>query len=82
MESVTLNYRVGEDGILHLNVPIGLTNTDLEVTVTWQPVETKKTAPQGKGWPPGFFEETFGSCKDDPIVIDSLGIFDDLEELG
>lgn len=84
MESVTLNYRVGEDGILHLDVPIGLTNADLEVTVTVQPVtsETRKTDPQDKGWPPGFFEETFGSCKDDPIVIDSLGVFDDVEELG
>lgn len=24
MESVTLNYRVGEDGILHLDVPMGI----------------------------------------------------------
>jgi len=32
---------------------------------------------QGKGWPPGFFEETFGSFKDDPLVIDSEGIFED-----
>lgn len=32
---------------------------------------------QGKGWPPGFFEKTFGSCKDHPLVIDSEGILDD-----
>lgn len=35
---------------------------------------------QGKGWPPGFFEETFGALKDDPLVIDSEGIFEDEEE--
>lgn len=35
---------------------------------------------QGKGWPPGFFEETFGAFKDDPLVIDSEGIFEDEEE--
>ncbi len=33
-----LNYRVGEDGILHLDVPLGLNNADLEITVTVQPV--------------------------------------------
>ncbi len=26
---------------------------------------------QGKGWPSGFFEETFAAFKDDPLVIDS-----------
>jgi hypothetical protein len=48
--------------------PIGLTNAELEVTVTFQPVTptTQENIPQGKGWPAGFFEETFGACKDDP----------------
>ncbi len=84
MQSVTLNYRVGEDGIMHLDVPIGLTNAELQVTVTFQTVtpETRETTLQGKGWSLGFFEKTFGSCKDDPIVIDSEGVFDDSEELG
>lgn len=36
--------------------------------------------PQGREWPPGFFEETFGAFKDDPLVIDSEGIFEDEEE--
>jgi antitoxin ParD1/3/4 len=35
---------------------------------------------KGKGWPPGFFEETFGAFKDDPLVIDSEGIFEDEEK--
>ncbi|MDF5717807.1 MAG: hypothetical protein PUP93_29065, partial [Rhizonema sp. NSF051] len=41
-----------------------------------QPVTriNEENMPQGKGWPPGFFEETFGSCKDDLIVIDSEGV--------
>ena len=83
MQSVKLSYRVGKDGILHLDVPIGLTNAELEVTVTFQlsTPTTEKNAPKGKGWPPGFFEDTFGSFKDAPIVIDSEGVFDDNEEL-
>ncbi|MCL1464730.1 hypothetical protein [Argonema galeatum] len=78
MQSIKLRSHVGEDGILHLDVPVGIADTDLEVTVTVQPVTAAQTdTPQGKGWPPGFFEETFGSFKDDPIVIDSEGVFDD-----
>ena len=34
-----------------------------------------KSIPQQKlpdelGWPPDFFEETYGSCQDDPIILD------------
>ncbi|MEH1822090.1 MAG: DUF2281 domain-containing protein [Nostoc sp.] len=37
--------------------------------------------PEGKGWPPGFFEKTYGSCQDDPIVIDYEGDFEEREEI-
>ena len=77
MQSITLHSHVGEDGILHLDIPVGLTDAELEVTVTVQPVST----PEGKGWPPGFFEQTFGCLKDDPLVIDSEGVFEDEEWL-
>lgn len=71
MQSITLRSHVGPDGILHLDVPVGVHDAELEVTVTVQPVDS---TPQGKGWPPDFFEETFGSFKDDPLVIDSEGV--------
>lgn len=45
MQSITLHSHVGEDGILHLDIPVGLIDTELEVTVTVQPVPT----PEGKG---------------------------------
>lgn len=67
MQNITLRSHVGEDGILHLDVPVGIHDTEVEVTVNVQPVDS---TPQGKGWSPGFFEETFGSFKDDPLVID------------
>ena len=59
MQSVTLNYRVGDDGIIHLDIPIGLTNAELQVTVTFQTVtpETRETTLQGKGCPVVFFED-------------------------
>jgi hypothetical protein len=63
MQSVSLNYRVGEDGILNLDVPIGLTNADLEVTV--QPITRiiEENVPQGKGWPPSFLKRLLGLAK-------------------
>jgi hypothetical protein len=83
MASITLRSHVGTDGILRLDLPVGLADAELEVTVTFKallPLETGEI-PQGKGWSPGFFDETFGSFKDDPLTIDSEGVFDDEEEM-
>ncbi|HEY9849985.1 MAG TPA: hypothetical protein V6D28_11040 [Leptolyngbyaceae cyanobacterium] len=81
MQTIKLHSYVGDDGILHLDVPVGIADTDLEITVTVQPVTGIETEThQGKGWPPGFFEETFGSLKDEPLEIDSEGVFDDWDE--
>ena len=84
MQSFVLHYHVGEDGILHLNVPVDLKDVDLEITLTVKHLISTKEAnpPQGKGWPSGFFEETFGCFQDDPLVIDSDGVFEDQEDLG
>jgi len=64
-----------------LEVPVGLTDTELDVKVTVQPVKGETDSPSGRGWPPGFFEETFGCCQDDPLIIDFEGEFEDREEL-
>ena len=81
MQIVKVCYHVGEDGILHLDVPVGLTHAELDVTVTIKPV----TPPAAKtleelGWEPGFIERTYGSCADDPIVIDDEGISEELDD--
>ena len=54
-------------------------SSELTVTATIQPETPMANADtrQGKAWPSGFFQETFGSCKDDSLVIDSEGIFED-----
>jgi hypothetical protein len=38
MQTVTLRSHVGEDGVLRLDVPLEVVNTDLEVTVVVQPI--------------------------------------------
>jgi len=79
MANIRLRSHIGKDGILLLDLPVGLTDAELEITVTFKalPPPEKGQLPQGKGWSPGFFEETFGAFKDDPLIIDSEGIFDD-----
>ena len=38
MKSVTLRSHVGANGVLNFQVPVGITNTELEVMVIVQPV--------------------------------------------
>jgi hypothetical protein len=38
MESYKIRQQVGQDGILHLDIPIGLSDREVEVMVIYQPV--------------------------------------------
>jgi hypothetical protein len=62
MQSLTLHTRVGKDGILKLETPIGIKDTELDIILILNPTTSQKS----KGWPPGFFERTFGSIPDFP----------------
>ncbi|TVR25052.1 MAG: hypothetical protein EA396_00280 [Anaerolineaceae bacterium] len=65
METMKVKARIGEDGILKLEVPTGLSAREVEVVLVLQ-----ETVPQGvdaNGWPVGFFDRTYGALADDPI---------------
>ena len=76
METIHVRSRSDADGILHLDVPVNL--KDAEFTVTIEAVEPGSV---GQGYPLGFFEQTYGSCHDDPIEVDEEGVYEDLDEL-
>jgi hypothetical protein len=78
METITLHSRVGADGLLTLQVPVKLTNTDLEVVLIVQPV-----APQSKAteWSPEFFEEVAGGWRGELLVREDQGQYEVREEL-
>lgn len=78
METITLHSRVGADGLLKLQVPVKLTNTDLEVVLIVQPVAS---AGLELGWPSGFFEQTYGSFRDQPLVREPQGEYEIRDEL-
>ena len=81
MQSIKIRSRVGEDGILHLDIPLGMKDKEVEVMVIYQSVETATQTPEDLGYPPGFFEQTYGTCQEDPIVIDYEGDFEPREEI-
>ena len=61
MQSLNLNSRTGKDGILKLEMPIGMPNTDFEVVLVVNPLKKghkAKATPQKGKWPEGFFEKT------------------------
>jgi hypothetical protein len=69
MHSVTLRSHVGSDGILNLQVPSGVRDADVEVTVTVKQLSLAPQAsqPEPKGWQPGFLELA-GSWEGEPLV--------------
>lgn len=65
MHTIKLRSHVGSDGILQLQVPIAHVDQDLEVIVIYQTVAVEHPKPpEGLGWSPDFFEQTFGSIPD------------------
>lgn len=88
MQSIRLNSHIGPDGILKLEVPVGMADTDIEVMVIMQPLPKKPAAaatngtktPEELGWPPGFFEETYGCMHDTPLVREDQGEYEVREE--
>lgn len=62
MRAVQFHSHVGTDGVLKVEVPVGVTDTDLDVVVIVSPAETAGAI--SGNWPPHFFEETFGALAD------------------
>ena len=73
MESIRVRQHVGQDGILHLDVPIGLTEQDVEVMVIYQPIQASTTTDRS-------LEQLYGICADDPIMLDDRGISEALDD--
>ena len=82
MKSLLIRSRIGADGILHLDVPSGLADTDVEVTVILQPVSQPALGPtEGLGWSSGFFESVVGSWEGEPLTRECEGEYEVREKL-
>jgi hypothetical protein len=67
MQTIRVLEKTGKDGILSLRIPVGMPEADCEVVVVVKPGAASE-APEHRGWPPGYFERTFGSIKDETFV--------------
>jgi hypothetical protein len=82
MAVIHLSATAGADGILHLEVPVGLSGP-YEVQIVASPKaddEILATAEQ-RGWPPGYFESTYGSIDDETFVAPERRRSEPTEEL-
>ncbi|OUC15445.1 MAG: hypothetical protein B0A82_06860 [Alkalinema sp. CACIAM 70d] len=73
MTSIKVRQRVGPDGILHLDIPVGIIERDVEVIVTYQLVTSSPVTGHS-------LEKFYGICADDPIVLDEQGISENLDD--
>jgi hypothetical protein len=87
MISVKTNAHIGPDGTLTVAVPTPLREMDVEVMVVVQPVPAREPSPTAAltpeelGWPPGFFERTFGSLRNDPMERLPQGEYEEREAI-
>jgi hypothetical protein len=65
MNTLTVKARAGHDGILKFEIPT-TRDQDFEIVLVLQPVTSELV--DALGWPIGFFEDTYGSLADDPLV--------------
>ncbi|MDX2245053.1 MAG: hypothetical protein NW224_30620 [Leptolyngbyaceae cyanobacterium bins.302] len=73
MESIKVRRRVGQDGILHLDIPVGIIERDVEVMVIYQFVSSPTVTERS-------LERFYGICADDPIILDDCGISESLDD--
>jgi hypothetical protein len=66
MHTVRVREKAGADGVLHLRVPVGRPGAEFEAVIVLesQPGVPTSTVP-ANGWPPDYFEKTFGSIDDE-----------------
>jgi hypothetical protein len=76
MQTIHVLEKTGADGTLHFHIPLGKPGAEFEVVVVVQPKETVAHARStGElGWPPGYFENTFGSITDETFVRPPQGV--------
>ncbi len=68
MHTVRVVTKTEADGSLSLRIPLGRPEAEYEVLVIVQPVAAPGQTPEQRGWPPGYFDRTYGSIDDETFV--------------
>ena len=82
MKIVELRSRVGEDGVLRLEIPVEARSQELEVLIVMNPVSRPASPIAGSNaWPSGYFESTAGAFRNEPMERGDQGGYDYREPL-
>ncbi len=79
MRTIETTLTVAADGSAALDEPVGLPAGRHRVVVLVEELVTE--ARDDLGWPPGFFEETYGALADDPLTRPEQGEAQEREAL-
>jgi hypothetical protein len=81
-EPIQFHQRVGADGVLSLQIPLGISEADSEVLITIQPLSASATESisEDEDWH-AFIESTYGSCADLGLERHDQGVFEEREPL-
>jgi hypothetical protein len=66
MQTIRVTEKTGKDGTLSLCIPLGTPEAEYEVVVVVH--QSSTGVPEDRGWPPGYFDKTFGSIDDETFV--------------
>jgi hypothetical protein len=78
MQTLTVHTRVGNDGILKIEAPIGITNADLEVILVVNPKDVETNSPSV--WPANFFTEIIGGWEGKRLLREPQGLYEKRNE--
>ncbi|WP_009547959.1 hypothetical protein [Crocosphaera subtropica] len=78
MESLKIRSRVDADGVVRLQVPVELANSEIDLVVVYQTVEKSRESKESKtatelGYPEDFFDSTFGCWEGEPLTRGEQG---------
>ena len=83
MQTVRVSEKAGSDGVLHLRIPVTRPEAEYEAVVVLQLMTAAYALgdSQATGWPPAYFEGTFGSITDETFVRPPQGELPNAVEL-
>ncbi|MCX7046383.1 MAG: hypothetical protein NTX50_12970 [Candidatus Sumerlaeota bacterium] len=81
MKTIQMTTHIGHDGILHLDMPVGLQDQSAETVVVLQSNHKDANSSDSRGWPPGFFEKTYGCLAGNPMERAPQGELEKREDI-
>ncbi len=72
MQTIRAHEKTGKDGALSLRIPLGRPEVEYDIVVILQSKEPTGESNE-RDWPPGYFEQTFGSINDETFVRQPQG---------